>query len=301
MSRVRHRAPGLMRSATGITGLVVLVLVVGVAVIGPLFAPHSIAAPIGPPGQGPSAGAPLGTDFLGRDVLSRLLNGGLSVVWIGTLSTVLAYVAGLTVGLVAGYTRTLLDPILMRGVDVMIAFPALLVLLLLVSGLGSHVFVLILGVVLVQLPPIARVMRTLTLETSTRGYVEAAVMRGERTFSVLVREILPNIAPVMLADFGIRFGYSIILIASVNYLGLGLQPPAADWGLMMSENRDFISLNPWAVLAPAVMLALLTIGVNLVADAYVRTLGRSARVAAEPRALPATAITLSSPDPDGVA
>jgi ABC-type dipeptide/oligopeptide/nickel transport system permease subunit len=115
-----------------------------------------------------------------------------------------------------------------------------------------------------------------------------------------VREILPNIAPVMLADFGIRFGYSIILIASVNYLGLGLQPPAADWGLMMSENREFISLNVWAVLAPAVMLALLTIGVNLVADAYVRTLGRSA-TAADARLLAPIAIAPSSPSPDGLA
>jgi peptide/nickel transport system permease protein len=300
VSSVLRRRPEWTRSATGIIGLAVLVFVVGVALLGPLFAPHGIATPIGPPGQGPSANAPLGTDFLGRDVLSRLLHGGLSVVWIGTTSTVLAYVAGLTVGLTAGYSRTLVDPLLMRCVDVMLSFPALLVLLLLVSGLGSHVYVLILGVVAVQLPPIARVMRTVTLETATHGYVEAAEMRGERTSSVLIREILPNIAPVMLADFGIRFGYSIILIASVNYLGLGLQPPAADWGLMMSENREFISLNAWAVLAPAVMLALLTIGVNLVADAYVRTLGRSEN-AAEARVLTPVAIVAAGSSVDGPA
>jgi peptide/nickel transport system permease protein len=299
VSSLRHKTPQWLRSSAGIAGLAVLVFVVGVALLGPFFAPHSIAAPIGPPGQGPSAAAPLGTDFLGRDVLSRLLHGGLSVIWIGTTATVLSYIVGLAVGLMAGYTGTLLDPVLMRGVDVMLAFPALLVLLLLVSGLGSHVSVLIVGVVLVQFPPIARVIRTLTLEASTRGYVEAAVMRGERTFSVLVREILPNIAPVMLADFGIRFGYSIILVASINYLGLGLQPPAADWGLMMSENRDFISLNPWAVLAPAVMLALLTIGVNLVADAYSRTLGRSGSLPIESRVVTPAAMGIADPGPDG--
>jgi len=272
-----HRIPipALARTTSGAVGLVLAALIVGVALFGPLFAPHGIATPTGAPGQPPSAAALLGTDFLGRDVLSRLLHGGFSVVWIGTAATTLAYAAGLAVGLVAGYVHNLVDPILMRVVDVLLAFPALLVLLLLVSGLGPHVAVLILGVVLVQLPGIARLMRTATLETSTRGYVEAAVARGESMASVLRRDIVPNIAPVMLADFGIRFGYSIILIASMNYLGLGLGPPAADWGLMISENRVLVGLNIWSVLAPAVMLALLTIAVNLIADAYVRTSGRS--------------------------
>jgi ABC-type dipeptide/oligopeptide/nickel transport system permease subunit len=145
----------------------------------------------------------------------------------------------------------------------------------LVAGLGPHVSVLIVGVAIVQLPPIARIIRTATLEVSTRGYVEAAQARGERTPAILAREILPNVAPVVLADFGIRFGFSIILIASVNYLGLGLAPPAADWGLMTAENQQYISLNVWAVLAPAIMLAMLTICVNLLADAYVQTLGSS--------------------------
>ena len=227
--------------------------------------------------------APLGTDFLGRDVLSRLLNGGRSVILIAGVATLLAYLIGLAIGLVAGYIRSIADPLLMRGVDVLLAFPALLMLLLLVGGLGPHVGVLIVGVALVQLPGIARIVRTATLEMSTRGFVEAAEARGESTPSLLTREILPNIAPIILADFGIRFGYSIILIASVNYLGLGLAPPAADWGLMMSENQQFIAVNVWAVLAPAIMLALLTIGVNLVADAYVRTLGRSTIVGPAPQ------------------
>ena len=273
--RRRVRIPAFARTTSGAIGLALGALILGVALFGPLFAPHGIATPIGAPGQPPSSAAPLGTDFLGRDVLSRLLHGGLSVVWMGTAATTLAYVAGLAVGMIAGYSRTFVDPLLMRSVDVLLAFPALLVLLLLVSGLGAHVAVLILGVVLVQLPGIARLMRTATLETSTRGYVEAAVARGERTAAVLVHDIVPNIAPVMLADFGIRFGYSIILIASMNYLGLGLAPPAADWGVMISENRVLITLNVWSVVAPAIMLALLTISVNLIADAYIRTLGRS--------------------------
>jgi ABC-type dipeptide/oligopeptide/nickel transport system permease subunit len=288
--------PKLMRNPSGAAGVTLLVLVLGVAFIGPLLAPHTITATVGAPGQRPAAGMPLGTDFLGRDVLSRLLNGGLSVVGLGTAATALAYLAGVTIGLVAGYSRSFIDPILMRAVDVLLSVPALLVLLVLVSGLGPRIWVLVVGVALVQLPGIARVVRTAALEVSTRAYVEAAVTRGERMGSLLRREILPNIIPVVLADLGIRFGVSVVLIASMNYLGLGLTPPAADWGLMISENRDYISLNPWSVLAPAIMLALLTISVNLTADAYARSLGRSIAAWSRRRRPAARALAGESPD-----
>jgi peptide/nickel transport system permease protein len=270
--------PRFLRTRSGIFAAALLVFVMGVVFLGPLFAPYSITETVGIPGEPPSGHALLGTDYLGRDVLSRVLHGGISVVWIGMLATLLSYATGITVGLVAGYSRSWADPVLMRGVDVLLSFPALLVLLLLVSGLGTHIAVLILGVVLVQLPGISRVIRTATLEKCSQGFVEAAEARGESTWSILRREILPNIAAVGLADFGIRFSTSILLIASMNYLGLGLSPPSADWGLMVSENREYISLNIWAVLAPGVMLALLTISVNLVADAFVRSLGRSVAV-----------------------
>jgi ABC-type dipeptide/oligopeptide/nickel transport system permease subunit len=278
----------LTRTPAGFIGVALLLLIIVIAFLGPLIAPHGITDTVGPPGQGPTGAAPLGTDELGRDVLSRVLNGGHSVILMATSATLLAYLVGLTIGLVAGYSRSLIDPILMRAVDVALAFPALLVLLLLASGLGVHVSVLIFGVAIVLVPGISRIARTAVIEASTRGYVEAAVARGEGTRAILVREILPNIAPVMLADFGLRYGLSIILIASMNFLGLGIAPPASDWGVMISENRYFISLNPWSVLAPAIMLGLLTIAVNLTADAYVRTLGRSSRelLAAEDEALP---------------
>jgi peptide/nickel transport system permease protein len=291
--------PRLTQTLAGKIGLGMLVFVLAVALFGPLVAPHGIASPIGSPGTPPYGSAPLGTDYLGRDVLSRVLHGGLSVIWIGTAATLLSYALGITVGMIAGYQRSLVDPMLMRGVDVLLAFPALLVLLLLVAGLGSHIWVLIVGVALVQLTPIARIIRTATLEVSTRGYVEAAQARGERTAAILRREILPNVAPVVLADFGIRFGFSIILIASVNYLGLGLAPPAADWGLMIAENQQYISLNVWSVLAPAIMLAMLTICVNLIADAYVQTLGRSALPGRRQRLLWSRSPSLSVQDAMG--
>ncbi|HEX9518203.1 MAG TPA: ABC transporter permease [Streptosporangiaceae bacterium] len=296
MSGQRIRLPKLMRMPAGAVGVTLLVAVLALAFAGPLLAPDAITATVGPPGQTPAAGMPFGTDFLGRDVLSRLLNGGLSVVVFGTAATALAYLGGVTIGLVAGYSKSVIDPILMRTVDVLLSVPALLILLVLVSGLGPHIWVLVAGVALVQLPGVARVVRTATLEVSTRAYVEAAVTRGEKLPSLLGREVLPNIVPVVLADLGIRFGVSVVLIASMNYLGLGLAPPAADWGLMISENRDYISLNPWSVLGPAIMLALLTISVNLAADAYARSLGRSLAAGRRRRAAAAVA---AMPEPAG--
>jgi ABC-type dipeptide/oligopeptide/nickel transport system permease subunit len=264
------------RTGTGLAGVIVLAVVVAVALLGPLLAPHAPDQPVGLPYEHPSAEAWLGTDFLGRDVLSRLLWGGRSVLALAGLATVLAYAGGLAIGLLAGYTRSLLDPILMRSADVLISFPALVFLLVLVTGLGTSEGVLVLGVAVIQMPAIARIIRSATLAQSVRGFVEAAVARGEGTFAILRRELLPNIVSPIAADVGIRFTLAIILVASVNFLSLGLQPPAADWALMISENRSGLTLNPYAVVAPALLIALLTIAVNLVGDAVARTQGISA-------------------------
>jgi len=263
------------RSGTGIAGLLLLGLILAVVVFGPLFAAHPPDEPIGAPFAVPSSAAPLGTDFLGRDVLSRLLWGGRSVVALAGIATVLAYLCGLVVGLLAGYRRSLLDPILMRSADILLSFPALLFLLILITGLGTSEAALVIGVAVIQTPQISRIIRAATLAQSVRGFVEAAVARGERTTAILQRELLPNIVGPITADIGLRFTYSIILIASVNFLGLGLQPPAADWGLMISENRSGLSLNSYAVLAPAILIAALTIAVNMVGDAVARTQGVS--------------------------
>jgi ABC-type dipeptide/oligopeptide/nickel transport system permease subunit len=263
------------RTPTGAVGVALLAIVVAVALLGPFVAPHAPDEPVGIPLTGPAADAPLGTDFLGRDVLSRVLWGGRSALALAGLATLLAYLAGIAIGLAAGFSRSWLDGLLMRSVDVLIAFPALLFLLVLATGAGASTTALVLGVALVQAPPVARIVRTATLEQSVKGFVEAAVARGEHTVAILRREILPNIAAPIAADVGLRFTYSLILIASVNFLGLGLQPPAADWALIVSENRNALELQPYVILVPALLIALLTIGVNLVGDAIARTLGRS--------------------------
>ena len=264
-----------LRTPAGMVGLALLVVVVGVALLGPLLAPHSPDEPVGAPLTGPAEGTPFGTDFLGRDVLSRALWGGRSVRGHAGRAPRFAYAGGVTIGLVAGYSRSLLDPLLMRAADVMLSFPALLFLLVLVTGAGTSKTVLVVGVALVQMPLVARIIRAATLEQSVRGFVEAAVARGERTSAVLRREILPNIVGPIMADAGLRFTYAIILVASVNFLGLGLQPPAADWALIISENRNGLTLNPYVILVPAALISLLTISMNLVGDAIARSLGIS--------------------------
>lgn len=269
------RWPQFLRTRQGIAGLIALLVVAGFAFIGPLLAPHPLDEPVGVPGSGPAPGALLGTDFLGRDILSRVLNGGSYVLALAGLTALLTYLIGVTVGAAAGLSASSVDSLLMRIVDIFITFPPLVLLLLLIGGAGQSFLVLVAGSVLVLFPGVARIVRTSTLEIATSGYVEAALGRGESTFALMRREILPNIAPAILADLGVRFSGAIILAASVNFLGLGAQPPAANWGLMVAENRQIISSNIWAVLVPAALLALLTISVNLLGDAYGRSLGRS--------------------------
>jgi ABC-type dipeptide/oligopeptide/nickel transport system permease subunit len=258
----------------------VFTAVVLVAFLGPLLAPHAPAAQVGPPFAAPSGAFPLGTDYLGEDVLSRLLSGGRSVILAGGAATLLSYLIGGTIGLVAGYRGGATDSALMRAMDVLLAFPPLLFLLLLATGFGNSVLALIIGIAVVHVPSIARIIRTATLEVAVRGYVEAAVARGDHVRVILRREILPNIWGPIVADAGSRFTVSILLVAAVNFLGLGQAPPAADWSLMISENRAGITINAWAVIAPAIMIGLLTVSLNVIADAIARTRGRSVDVEA---------------------
>jgi ABC-type dipeptide/oligopeptide/nickel transport system permease subunit len=270
-----RRVPRIARSWPGRVGLVLGVVVLLLAFIGPYFAPYPPAQIVGVPFQGPSSAFPLGIDFNGRDVLSRVLWGGRSLIAMASLATVVSYALGISLGLLAGYTRSAADSLIMRGVDIMLSVPPLLLLLVLATGAGSGSAVLIAGVVAINVPGIVRIVRTATLDVSVRGYVEAAAARGETVAAVLRREILPNISGPVFADVGVRFTSCILLIASISFLGLGLQPPRADWALMISENRAGLTFQPWSALVPALLIAVLTIAVNLVADAVQRSRGVS--------------------------
>lgn len=244
------------------------------SLLGPLLAPYSPTASVGVPGIAAGGGHLLGLDMQGRDVLTRVLYGGRSTLLLGAAATLCTYLIGIAIGLLAGFVDNVVDSLLMRAMDVLLSIPALLVMLLMATGLGSSPTVLVLGAVLVLAPGVSRIVRAATQDVAGRGYVEAAVARGERTATVLRREILPNIASPIIADLGIRFSWSIILIASVNFLGLGIRPPTPDWGVMISENRVIIPTNPMAVVAPSLMLAVLVVAVNLLGDGLVRRFGR---------------------------
>jgi ABC-type dipeptide/oligopeptide/nickel transport system permease subunit len=272
-NRARTRRLHLGIPAT--VGLVVLAIVLLVAFVGPYVAPYSPTELAGIPYTTPNGDFWLGTDSLGRDVLSRVLYGGRSVVLLAVGATALAYLIGGAIGLFAGYSRSIADGILMRGVDLLLAFPPLLLLLLVAAGIGAGPTVIVIGVAAINIPGIARIVRTVSLEVSVRGYVEAAITRGERTSAILAREVLPNIAGPLVADAGVRLTGSILFVAGLNFLGLGLQPPSSDWATMIAENRTSIDLQPWSVAAPAAMIAILTVAVNVVGDGISQRLGRS--------------------------
>ncbi len=278
----RHVLDRALRSASGRLGLTVAALVVLVALVGPYVAPHSPTELVGAPFSSPSSSYPLGIDFNGRDVLSRVLSGGRSVLLLAASATLLAYLVGATIGLAAAHDRRWLDAVLMRAMDVLLAFPPILLLLILATGAGPSAIVLVLAIALVHVPGVARIIRAAALEVAVRPYVEAAVARGETRRWLLAREILPNISGTIAADVGPRFTVSILLVAAVNFLGFGLRPPAADWAIMISENRAALTIQPWtvslSVLAPALLIAFLTVAVNLVADAVARSFGRSAEL-----------------------
>jgi peptide/nickel transport system permease protein len=270
MKHLRFARTGGARAGLAIAGFVC-----GVAVFGPLVSPHGPSDLVGAPGMAPSRAYLLGTDYLGHDVLSRVLWGGRTAIAFAVAATIVAFVSGTTIGMVAGYSRGIVDSLLMRFVDVILSFPPLLFFLIVVTSVGNTVEVLVIGVGLIQAPGIARIVYSATREVSVTGYVESAVARGETTRAILAHELFPNVTPTLIANFGLTLTYSMLLTAAITFLGLGLQPPAANWARMVFENRSIVTLNVWSTVAPAGFIASFTIGVNLIGDAIARSFGQS--------------------------
>jgi len=269
-----HQWLWILRRAVGITrtkiGLAIVALMVAIALIGPLVSPHSPTEFVAVPNSGPSSNALFGADALGRDVFSRWLHGGLTVLWMSAAATIVGIVLGTAVGLLAAYSRNWLDGVLMRGNDVLLSFPAIIFVLLAVATLGPKLWLIVLCVGLTHAPRVARVMRGAGQEVVERDFVKAAEVVGEKRWRIVFGELLPNVTSPLLVEIGLRMTYSIGLIAGVSFLGFGLQPPAADWGLMMIENRLAITVQPWSVLLPVLAIGLLTVGTNLVTDGIAR-------------------------------
>ena len=262
-----RRAWGPVRTKIGV---LLVVLLVALALVGPFFAPHSPTDFVGAPYAHPSSAAPLGTDNLGRDVLSRFLWGGRSILGLSLLATALGLALGVSIGLVAAYTRSILDDVLMRAMDVILAFPSIVLALVVVATIGPKLWLLVLVVGLTTTPRVARVTRGAALEIVERDFVQAAEVLGESRLKILFGEILPSITSPLLVEASLRLTYSIGLIASLSFLGFGLQPPAADWGLMINENRQALTIQPWGAVMPVIAIALLTIGTSLIGDGLSR-------------------------------
>lgn len=261
-----------LRTRRGQVGAGLALVVLAIAFVGPLV-PH--ASPTGfsaPPFSTPgvtNAGV-LGTDALGRDVLGRVLSGGWILLVLAFLATVLTIVLGALIGVVAAYRRGLVEAILMRTVDVVLAMPQLVFVLVMLSVVGPKRWLLVLAVGLSQAPQTARVLYAAAQDVCERDFVKAVAVWGVPPRTVLRRHVMPSLVTPLMVETGLRLSYSIILIAGLSFLGLGTQPPNPDWGVMVNENRLGLATNYWGVLAPAILLALLSIGTNTFADAIAR-------------------------------
>ncbi|MGW0519499.1 ABC transporter permease [Crossiella sp. NPDC003009] len=252
------------------TAFSVCALVVAVALLGPFLAAGSPTTPVGAPFQPPDHHCLLGTDKLGRDVLTRLLHGGYLVLGLSALATVVSTALGGLAGMLAGLYPNRWGRAAMRVLDALTVAPPLLVLLVLSAGFPGCDLVIVLAVVLTTAPMSARVVRAATSAVAAQGYVEVARARGDSVFSLLRHDILPNIRGQLLADAGVRFVAAIYLSSTAGFLGLGHGAPAPNWGQMVAENLAGLSLTAWPVLAPAMLLAAFVIGVNLLADQWGR-------------------------------
>jgi peptide/nickel transport system permease protein len=262
---------GLYAKPASALGTSLFILFVLVALFAPLFAPYgSNQQIVDDMGKPPSATHWFGVDSLGRDVFSRVVLGARDILALSGLGTLLAVIIGTTLGLLSGYLGGWFDEILMRFFDSLLAIPALLLSLLLLGTIGPSRNSVLAVIVVIYTPIVSRVVRSVVLSVKTRGFVEAAQLQGERLWSILFREILPSVLPALAVEAALRFSYAIFLVASLGFLGVGVQPPNPDWGLMVKEARQDVTLIPWALYFPAGAIALVVIGVNLMADGLKR-------------------------------
>jgi peptide/nickel transport system permease protein len=272
-TKTAKRAPVLLaaiRTPRGAIGLGMAAVVVLAAVVGPLAAPQAPDALVTLAFGKPSGQFLLGGDYLGRDVLSRVLNGGQVLLVMAACATALGIAGGALAGISAAYLRGISDGIIMRTADVILSFPQVVFALLLLALLGPKLWLITLTVGVSHAPQVARVLRSATLDVSERDFVKAAELQGMRPVKVMAKEIMPNLVSPLMVEAGLRLTYSIVIIAGLAFLGFGQPPPAANWGTMIYENRIGLSQNPWAVVVPAALIALLTIGINTFTDAFAR-------------------------------
>ncbi len=251
---------------TAAVGIAIILVCAGGAVLAPWIAPHDPNALMGQRWQAPSAEHWFGLDQLGRDMFSRMLYGGRISITLALLATLLAFAIGIVTGFAAALFGRWVDILLSRIADVILSIPILMSALIVISGFGTSATMLVLTIGLLYAVVVFRVARAVAMNIVVLEYVEAARLRGEGLMWVVWREILPNALPPLAAEFGLRFCFAFLFIAALSFLGLGLEPPDADWGSMVKDNALAIPSGIAAPLYPAAAIALLTIGVNMVVD-----------------------------------
>jgi len=271
--RLAARWRRLRRYPATLIGIFIVGFFLLMAVIGPWVAPYGYAdQAMSERFQPPSRQHLLGTDRFGRDVFSRILVGSRDVYVVAGSGALIAVLLGLTLGLIAGYFGGVVDEILMRLIDVLLAIPPLLLAMIVLFTLSGSRLNVILVVGFLYIPMVSRVVRSVVLDLKTRQFVEAAKLRGESSLYIMFREIFPNVLPPLAVEASMRFSYAIFLVASLGFLGLGVQPPSPDWGLMVGEARNYFGQAQWALLAPAGAIAVLVVGVAFMSDGLRRML-----------------------------
>lgn len=327
LSRRNRIAAGVRRNLMGLArflrellsqpqsalGSVIVLFFLVLALFGPVIAPYRANDQSAPPRMGPTISPvavfdtvrgdpaaiidpdsyapgdyPFGTDYLGRDVFSRVILGTESIFRVAGLGTLIAVIIGTMIGLLIGYQGGMLDEVVSRVIDALLAMPALLLALVILGIVRNLEFEsgswqkqladnsVLLVIALVYVPIVARVVRSGTLDIKTRAFVQAAQIRGESRAYIIFREIFPSVVPALVVEASLRFSYAIFLVASLGFLGVAARPPSPDWGLMVNENRGGLyNITPWALEYPAAAIALLVIGVNLLSDGIKRAVQKS--------------------------
>jgi len=272
----RERMRALLRSPSFLIGAGVILFWIFCAILGDRITPFDPRFDqTNDLSQGPSSEHFFGTDRLGRDVFSRVLAGSRDILLIAPAATLLATILGTTLGLVTGYLRGIADDTVSRVIDAVLAIPLILMAVTVVAALGSRsVWTIIIVISIVFTPVIARTVRAAVLGEAGLDYVEAARLRGERSPYVMFSEVLPNVMPPILVEATIRLGYAIFAVATLTFIGFGLQPPSPDWAVQIVDNYQYLSEEWWTVLFPAIAIASLVVAVNLVSDSVQQVLER---------------------------
>ena len=261
-------------------GMLIIMMTAFVVIFAPLLAPYGESELIGSVWEDSSAKFLLGTDNLGRDMLTRLIYGARTTVLIALIATTLSFFIGVTTGFIASIYGGKVDMVMSRIVDTMMAVPSMIFALLILSVLGTDIIVLILASAILDSTRVFRLSRAISMDINVTEYVESARLRGEGTWWVMRKEILPNCIGPLMAEFGLRFCFQFLFISSLSFIGLGIQPPYADWGGIVRDNSSALGFGLLAPLYPAFCIAIVTIGVNLVVDWALSLTSRSVKESA---------------------